>query len=113
MSADPNVAALLAAFDAERTAILSGDFQSLAQLQERKMELGVALERNALSADDLQALSDKIARNAALLTSANAGVAQARETISTLRRGLRTSVYDKNGTVSHMEAQATKIERKA
>ncbi len=113
MSAESRVEALIGALEAERAAILAGDFQQLAQLQERKAELGVALERDQLSAQEMQALSDSITRNASLLKAASAGVAQARDAITTLKRAMRTSVYDKDGTMSDMDTRATKVERKA
>ncbi len=113
MSAPQIVRRMVSALDEEKSAILAGNFDLLERVQERKTALGESLSHHAVSPEDLQALSARMTRNAALLRAASDGFSDALESIKALKKATGTSVYGKDGSVSRVEASSGKMERKA
>lgn len=73
--------------DAERTALLAGDFDMIDALKDRKGELlgGLAEHREGLSPEAYERLSEKAAHNQTLLASAARGIAAVRQRLQEIR----------------------------
>ena len=95
--------------DAEKTAILAGDFDQLQDFSERKRAL---LNSNPDIADKTT-LREKLVRNSRLLEAASNGIRAALSNIAALKDARNLSTYAADGTL-HKEASATnRLERKA
>ena len=86
--------------DAERSALLEGDFDAIRDLKDRKEELlgGLLEQRAGLSPEAYALLSEKAARNQSLLAGAARGIAAVRQRLQEIRDARAGSVsYDAEG----------------
>ncbi len=106
-------AQLQALLEKEREALLSGELSRIGALTEEKERLLRLLPSSGASAAALSDLSGQIARNQALLMSAQKGVAAAEDAMKRLEKATQESaVYDRSGTVSHMRSASPGMSQK-
>ncbi|ASP19787.1 FlgN protein [Antarctobacter heliothermus] len=113
---DQNVAERLKALlEAERTALLEGDFDRLSTLMEEKQALAEALAHRPLSVSEVTPLRDGLRRNQELFDQAMAGIRNVATRIGDLNRARRaTDTYDAHGKRQTIDAPASKrLERRA
>jgi len=99
---------------AERSIILSGTFDGLAQIAVRKEKLFARLADGQVTAGRLRRISAQVERNQTLLAAAMAGVQEAVERLAVLLRaadGFNT--YDSLGQKSEVNTARPAFERKA
>jgi hypothetical protein len=106
---------LAALLEAERSALLEGDFDRIAALMEEKSALVAELEGRSLDAGAVAPLRDGLRRNQALFDHALAGLRSVAARLGDLNRIRKsTDTYDAQGRRTPMEAPATrKLERRA
>ncbi len=97
--------------DAERAALLNGDFEQLSDLLPKKEHLIAALsDEDSAAGDDLSPLQDKLARNQMLLQSAMEGIRAVADRMAELRRvrqGLQT--YGNTGEKSDVAVNVRRV----
>lgn len=106
-----------ALLEEERTALLGGDLDDLANMHDRKAALLDQLGRlDTLGSDDgLQAVQAKLARNQALLDSALAGIRSVARRLAMVRR-VRQSLefYDEEGAKASVDVGVERsVEKRA
>lgn len=114
-SADDVATEIADLLDAERAALLAGDFDSVARLKDRKESLlaRIAEHRDGLSAETYALLTEKAARNQSLLSGAARGVAAVRQRLQEIRdAGSGTASYDAEGRRSP-PARSSTLEKRA
>ena len=97
---EKNAAQIEELLDAERDALLDGDFDAIRDLKDRKEDLlGSLLEQRAgLSPEAYAQLSEKAARNQSLLANAARGIAAVRQRLQEIRDARTGDVaYDSEG----------------
>ncbi|MCR9085365.1 MAG: flagellar biosynthesis protein FlgN [Rhodobacteraceae bacterium] len=95
-----NAAEIEDLLDAERDALLEGDFDAVRDLKDRKEELLASLleHRAGLSPESYAQLSEKAARNQSLLAGAARGIAAVRQRLQEIRDARTGNVsYDAEG----------------
>lgn len=100
---------------AERTALLEGDFDRIAELMEEKATLVADLEGRALNAEAVAPLRDGLRRNQELFDHALAGLRNVATRLGDLNR-IRKSMdtYDAQGRRNTIDAPSTPtLERRA
>lgn len=107
------VAALDALLDAEREALLSGDFARLAQAAEHKERLMAMVARSGASVQVLTRLSEKADHNSRLLLASARGARDARARIDTLRAPKSFSTYGPQGTATRLGNKSLTMKHKA
>ncbi|WP_417205847.1 flagellar protein FlgN [Antarctobacter sp.] len=115
MTDQPVTERLKTLLDAERTALLNGDFDRLSDLMEEKQALADALAERPLTARDVAPLRDGLRRNQELFDQAMAGIRNVAARIGDLNRARRaTDTYDAHGKRQTIDAPASKrLERRA
>ncbi|WP_418592541.1 flagellar protein FlgN [Ponticoccus sp. (in: a-proteobacteria)] len=111
-SAMDRLAALL---DAERTALLEGDFDRIADLLEEKATLVADLDAGPLNAETVAPLRDGLRRNQVLFDHALAGLRNVAARLGDLNR-IRKSMdtYDAQGRRNTIDAPSIRtLERRA
>lgn len=106
---------LKALLDAERIALLAGDFDQLADLMQEKQALAEALADRPLAASDVAPIRDGLRRNQELFDQAMAGIRNVAARIGDLNRARRaTDTYDAHGQRQTINAPASnRLERRA
>ncbi|MCD1625052.1 MAG: hypothetical protein ACU0B7_15180 [Paracoccaceae bacterium] len=102
--------------DQERESLLAGDLDAISHSLHEKERLIEVLNAKGMERSlELSRLSEKLARNQALLDGALEGIRTVAERISTLRRIRSTlETYDKSGRKMTIEAtRATQVEKRA
>lgn len=107
------IAQLRALLEDEKQALLRADFDSLAQLADRKEALIEALSADPLRGQILNELRDANARNQALLAAIAKGVSAVRLTVLQHQKARNTSFYQKDGSQSPLLPQAGTLARRA
>lgn len=96
--------------EAERRALLAGDFTEVEKLSQQKADLADSIESAA--PDDLASLAPALERNRALLEAAQAGVRTVVTTLQQQRNARRTlSTYDRLGnaaTITQAKSQTVR-----
>ncbi|WP_323767706.1 flagellar protein FlgN [Antarctobacter sp.] len=115
MTEQPVTKRLKTLLDAERTALLNGDFDRLSDLMEEKQALADVLAERPLTASDVAPLRDGLRRNQELFDQAMAGIRNVAARIGDLNRARRaTDTYDAHGKRQTIDAPASKrLERRA
>ncbi|CUH79733.1 flagellar protein FlgN [Tropicibacter naphthalenivorans] len=100
---------------AERQALLSGDFDQIAEIMEEKQKIAEDLDEAGLSSEELSPIRDGMRRNQELFDQALAGLRNVTNRISDLNRVRRsTDTYDAQGRRQTIDAPADRrLERRA
>lgn len=97
--------------DVERTALLSGDFETVSALASQKETLAQQLDES--DARHLRALSPTLTRNTALLAAAQEGVSTVLSTLKAQREARMTlSSYDSSGNATKITQPKHGTERR-
>lgn len=102
--------------DAERTAVLGGDLDKMAQLLEKKEELiDALLEADAVAAEPISEIQDKLSRNQILLDGALQGIRRAAARLAAVRQVRRTlETYGEDGQKKTIDSYvARQLEKRA
>lgn len=101
--------------EAERSALLDGDFDKIAELMDEKAALVAALEGKTLEAEDVAPLRDGLRRNQQLFDHALAGLRNVAERLGDLNRVRKSmDTYDAQGRRNTIEgSQPRTMERRA
>lgn len=115
MTDQPIADRLKSLLDAERAALLKGDFDRLSELMEEKQALAEALSHRPLAPGEATPLRDGLRRNQELFDQAMAGIRNVAARIGDLNRARRaTDTYDAHGKRQTIDAPASKrLERRA
>lgn len=95
--------------DAEKAAILAGEFDQLQGFSEQKL----ALLKACPEFTEKAALREKLIRNSRLLEAASNGVRAALDHIAALKDARNLSTYSADGTVHTEHCAVNRLERKA
>jgi hypothetical protein len=115
MSDTPKTRRLQELIEAERIALLAGDFDRISDIMEEKQGLVDGLDDAALDGDALSSVRDGLRRNHALFDEALAGLRNVAARLGDLNR-VRKSIntYDSHGRKRQIDAPAVKrLERRA
>ncbi len=101
--------------DAEREALLSGNFDRLTELMQEKQVLAAELAEQPLDKGDVAPLRDGLRRNQELFDHALAGIRNVAARLGDLNKVRRaTDTYDAKGQRQTIEgASAARLERRA
>lgn len=102
--------------DQEKSALLSGDLDALANIVTEKERLVEALNAAELTASEpLRQVSDKVSQNKVLLESALDGIRSAARRLAELRRARKTlDTYDRMGKKNRIEEPSeSQVEKRA
>ena len=105
--------ALRALLQAERDALLAGDFASLAGLADRKEHLCAALKDVDPGQTQIRALRDALEQNAGLLKAAQTGLDAARLVLAAERPVQTMTVYARDGASQAMRNTRPGLQHKA
>lgn len=115
MSNDPRTRRLQNLIEAERAALLAGDFDRISDIMEEKQALVDGLDGDSLGAEALDTVRDGLRRNHELFDEALAGLRNVAARLGDLNR-VRKSIntYDSLGRKRQIDAPAVKrLERRA
>ena len=102
---------LIRLLEAEKTALLAGDFEAVGAMIPEKEALAQSFEQSDSGA--LSILADTLARNGVLLAAAKDGVSTVVQTMRQQRDARRTlSSYDKNGNATQISQPTRATERR-
>lgn len=111
--AKPALRKLIWLLEQEHAALLSGALDKIPAMTMEKETLLRQIPTSGAPARVLSDVSQRIARNQALLMAAQKGVKAAEEALGRLDQATRQSAfYDKSGTVSHMHHAGPEISEK-
>ncbi|MBE0413771.1 flagellar export chaperone FlgN [Yoonia sp.] len=100
--------------EAERKAICSADFDSLADLAQSKAQIFAAFAHSDPDLDQIAKVNRQFAENQTLLAAAIAGVKTARDRIALLQKVRdELGVYDQNGQMANAATPHPGLEKKA
>lgn len=99
----------------ERTALLTGDFDKIAELMDEKQALAVDLDQVDLPSAEVAPLRDGLRRNQELFDQALAGLRNVASRLGELQRVRRSmDTYDQRGNKMTIDApRDNKLERRA
>ena len=112
---DTTTTRLAALLESERTALLEGDFDRIADLMEEKSALLAELEGKPLDAEEVAPLRDGLRRNQELFDHALAGLRNVAARLGDLNRVRKSmDTYDAQGRRTTIDAPAARtLERRA
>ncbi|MBV7395355.1 flagellar protein FlgN [Mameliella sediminis] len=115
MTEQPITKRLTILLEAERAALLAGDFDRLADLMEEKQSLAEDLADRSLDAEEVAPIRDGLRRNQELFDQAMAGLRNVAARIGDLNRVRRaTDTYDASGRRQTIGTSgANRLERRA
>lgn len=106
---------LLDLMEEERSLLMSGDIEALADLEPRKTAMLEAFSaEDHLDENRLATLQTKLHRNQALLDAARKGLNAAGARLRDIRKAmLQLDTYTRNGDIRNLQQARPKIERRA
>lgn len=112
---DDILAELTDLLETEKSLLLAGRIEAVSDLEEPKVELIDRLtQMDRPSAEALQALQQKVARNQALLEASRKGFRAASDRLAEIRKAmLRLDTYTRTGEMQNLGRATPSIERRA
>lgn len=104
---------LLGLLDAERSALIAGDFERIAQLAEQKERLAGRADALPQDADGLARVEGALRRNQQLFDAALTGLRAVSERIAALREGRIETYLEDGRKQSISEVRPDRLERRA
>lgn len=104
---------LLALLDAERNALMTGNYDQLQGIAAEKQALIAALQRRPPQDTSARLLRERLSRNEALMRSASVGFREGIQALSRYKAAARTTLYHPDGSAQIRPNSARAVERKA